>query len=165
MAFGKKKAKDAGENTGKSTGKSNKGVMVILFILGLIVLGAATFGGVFMYMKYDKTVASQEVIVENAYMDLAEFTVNLADEGGKRYFKGEISLGYDKTKVKLAEELTANQVVVRDDIIFFFKGQKADYINKVENKDEMKKQLIEAINKDLTKGKLTDIRFKSMIIQ
>lgn len=161
MAFGKGKAKEKGENTGKS----NKGVLIILFILGLLVLGAATFGGVYIFMKNKTTVDAQEVIVENIYMDLAEFTVNLGDEGGKRYFKGEISLGYDKTKTKLTEELTANQVVVRDDIIFYFKSQKADYINNVENKDAMKKQLIEAINKDLTKGKIIDIRFKSMIIQ
>ena len=161
MAFGKGKAKEAGENTGKS----NKGVLVILFILGLIVIGGATFGGVYLYMKTSKTIEAQQVVVENSYMDLAEFTVNLADEGGKRYFKGEISLGYDKTKTKLAEELTADQVVVRDDIIFYFKSQKADFINDVKNKEEMKKQLIEAINKDLTKGKITDIRFKSMIVQ
>lgn len=161
MAFGKGKAKENGENTGKG----NKGVMVILFVLGLLVLGAATFGGVYIFMKNKTTVEAQEVVIENTYMDLSEFTVNLADEGGKRYFKGEISLGYDKTKIKLQEELTGNQVVVRDDIIFYFKGQKADYINNVENKEAMKKQLIEAINKDLTKGKIIDIRFKSMIIQ
>ncbi|MCE5220746.1 MAG: flagellar basal body-associated FliL family protein [Clostridium sp.] len=161
MAFGKGKEKEKGENTGKS----NKGVMVILFILGLIVLGAATFGGVYLYMKTSKTIEAQEVVVENTYVDLAEFTVNLADEGGKRYFKGEISLGYDKTKTKLTEELTANQVVVRDDIIFYLKSQKAEYINNVENKEAMKKQLMDAINKDLTKGKITDIRFKSMIVQ
>ena len=161
MAFGKGKAKEKGENTGKS----NKGVMVILFVLGLIVLGAATFGGAYLYLKTSKTIDAQEVVVENEYMDLTEFTVNLADEGGKRYFKGELSLGYDKSKDKLKTELTANQVVVRDDIIFYFKSQKADYINDVKNTDEMKKQLIEAINKELTKGKITDIRFKSMIIQ
>lgn len=161
MAFGKGKEKEKGENTGKS----NKGVMVILFVLGLLVLGAATFGGVYLFMKTNKTVSAQDVVVENTYMDLAEFTVNLADEGGKRYFKGEISLGYDKTKTKLTEELTANQVVVRDDIIFYLKSQKAEYINNVENKEAMKKQLMDAINKDLTKGKITDIRFKSMIVQ
>ena len=161
MAFGKGKGKEKGENTGKS----NKGVLVILFILGLIVLGAATFGGMYLYMKTSKTVDAQEVVIENEYMDLAEFTVNLGDEGGKRYFKGEISLGFDKTKTKLKEELTANQVVVRDDIIFFFKSQKAEYINNVENKEAMKKQLMDAINKDLTKGKIADIRFKSMIVQ
>lgn len=159
MAFGK------GKEKAENSGKSNKGVMVILFILGLVVLGGATFGGVYLFMKTNKTVEAQEVVVENSYMDLEEFTVNLADEGGKRYFKGEISLGYDKTKTKLLEELTANQVVVRDDIIFYFKSQKADYINNVQNRETIKKQLLEAINKDLTKGKITDIRFKSMIIQ
>jgi len=163
MAFGKGKGKE--KENGESSGKSNKGVLVILFILGLVVLGGAAFGGVYLFMKNKTAVDQQEVIVENAYMDLAEFTVNLGDEGGKRYFKGELSLGYDKTKTKLLEELTANQVVVRDDIIFYFKSQKADYINNVENRDAIKKQLIDAINKDLTKGKLTDIRFKSMIIQ
>ncbi|WP_238916528.1 flagellar basal body-associated FliL family protein [Clostridium sp. YIM B02555] len=165
MAFGKKnKENDAAENVEKG-GKSNKGVMVVLFILGLLVLGAATFGGVYLFMKQSKTVEAQEVVVENAYMDLAEFTVNLADEGGKRYFKGELSLGYDKTKTKFQQELTENQVVIRDDIIFFFKSQKADFINNVANRETMKKELIEAINKDLTKGKITDIRFKSMLVQ
>ena len=159
MAFGRSKEKS------EKTGKSGKGIMVILFILGLIVLGSATFGGVYLYMKTSKTIDAKEVVIENTYKDLAEFTVNLADEGGKRYFKGEISLGYDKTKTKLLEELTGKEVVVRDDIIFYFKSQKAEYINNVENSEAMKKQLIEAINKDLTAGKITDIRFKSMIIQ
>lgn len=159
MAFGK------GKEKGENSGKSGKGVMVILFILGLLVLGSAAFGGVYLFMKTKNTVEAQEVVIENTYIDLAEFTVNLADEGGKRYFKGEISIGYDKTKTKLKEELEGNQVIVRDDIIFYFKGQKADYINNAANKETIKKQLIDAINKDLTKGKITDIRFKSMIVQ
>lgn len=161
MAFGKGKNKEKGENTGKS----NKGVMIILFVLGLVVLGGATFGGVYLFMKTKSTVDAQQVVVENTYMDLSEFTVNLADEGGKRYFKGELSLGFDKTKTKLQEELTANQVIVRDDIIFYFKSQKADYINNAANNEAIKKQIVEAINKDLTKGKITDVRFKSFIVQ
>jgi flagellar protein FliL len=163
MAFGKKKANENGETT--NVGKSNKGVLVILFILGLVVLGGATFGGVYLFMKTKTTVESQEVIIETTYMELKEFTVNLGDEGGKRFFKGEISIGYDKSKEKLAEELKGKEVVLRDDIIFYFKSQKAEYINNVENTENMKKQLMDAINKDLTKGKITDIRFKSMIIQ
>lgn len=163
MALAKEMEK--GNEKVEKGGKNNKGMLVVLFILGLLVLGAATFGGVYLYMKQSKTVDAQEVVVENAYMELAEFTVNLADDGGKRYFKGEISLGYDKTKTKLQEELTSNQIIVRDDIIFFFKSQKADYVNNVVNREAMKKQLMDAINKDLTKGKITDIRFKSFIVQ
>jgi len=161
MALGKGKGKEKGENSGKS----NKGILIILFVLGLIVIGGAAFGGTYLFMKNKATVEAKEVVIENTYMDLAEFTVNLADEGGKRYFKGELSLGYDKTKTKLVDELTGNQVVIRDDIIFYFKSQKAEFINNAENKEVIKKQLMDAINKDLTKGKLTDIRFKSMIIQ
>jgi len=161
MALGKGKGKEKGENSGKS----NKGILIILFVLGLIVIGGAAFGGTYLFMKNKATVEAKEVVIENTYMDLAEFTVNLADEGGKRYFKGELSLGYDKTKAKLVEELTGSQVVIRDDIIFYFKSQKAEFINNAENKEVIKKQLMDAINKDLTKGKLTDIRFKSMIIQ
>ena len=139
--------------------------MVVLFILGLIVLGGAAFGGAYLFMKTNKTVSAQEVVVENAYVDLEEFTVNLADEGGKRYFKGELSVGYDKSNKKMAEEITANTVVIRDTIIFYFKGQKADFINNINNEQKIKDDLIVAINKQLQKGKITDIRFKNMIVQ
>ena len=145
--------------------KSGKGLMVVLFILGLIVLGAATFGGVYLFMKTNKTVSAQQVVVEKIYVDLEEFTINLADEGGKRYFKGELSLGYDKSDKKVAEEITNNTVVIRDAIIFYFKGQKAEFVNDINNKEKIKEDLIEAINKELQKGKITDIRFKNMIVQ
>lgn len=160
-----KKENDKGKENIEGKTKSGKGLMVILFILGLIVLGGATFGGVYLFMKTNKTVSAQEVVVENAYVDLEEFTVNLADEGGKRYFKGELSVGYDKSNKKIAEEITANTVVVRDTVIFYFKGQKADFINNINNEQKIKDDLISAINKQLQKGKITDIRFKNMIVQ
>ncbi|APF23626.1 flagellar basal body-associated FliL family protein [Clostridium butyricum] len=160
-----KKENDKGKENIEGKTKSGKGLMVILFILGLIVLGGATFGGVYLFMKTNKTVSAQEVVVENAYVDLEEFTVNLADEGGKRYFKGELSVGYDKSNKKMAEEITANTVVVRDTVIFYFKGQKADFINNINNEQKIKDDLISAINKQLQKGKITDIRFKNMIVQ
>jgi flagellar FliL protein len=165
MALGKGRGKEKDNEKVENGGKSNKGIMVILFVLGLLVLGVAAAGGTYLFLKQKSTVEAQQPVVENTYMDLDEFTVNLADEGGKRYFKGQISLGYDKTKTKLTDELTTNQVVIKDDIIFYFKSLKADYLNNVANSDTIKKQLIDAINKDLTKGKITDIRFKSMIIQ
>ena len=161
MAKNKDKTKDKTDNTEKS----NKGIMIVLFILGLLVLGAASFGGVYLFMKTNKTVSAQQVIKEQVYVDLEEFTINLADNGGKRYFKGEISLGYDKDNKKIAEEIENNKVVVRDAIIFYFKGQKAEYINDINNKEQIKEELMEAINKELQKGKITDLRFKNMIVQ
>ena len=40
----------------ESSGKGNKAIMVVLFILGLFVLGAATFGGVYLFMKTNNAV-------------------------------------------------------------------------------------------------------------
>ena len=145
--------------------KSGKGLMVVLFILGLIVLGAATFGGVYLFMKTNKTVSAQQVVVEQSYVDLEEMTINLADEGGKRYLKCQISIGHDKSNKKVAKEIEANKSVIQDTINFYFKGQKAEYVNDVNNKEKIKDELMEEINKELQKGKITDLRFKNIIVQ
>lgn len=160
-----KKDKDKGKDKTEVKEKSGKGLMVVLFVLGLIVLGAATFGGVYLFMKTNKTVSAQEVVIEQTYVDLDEVTINLADEGGKRYFKGQIAIGYDKSNKKIAEEIKNNTAVINDVVNFYLKSKKADYLNDVNNEEQIKSELIESINKQLQKGKITDIRFKSMIIQ
>ncbi|MBE6062731.1 MAG: flagellar basal body protein FliL [Clostridium butyricum] len=161
MAKNNQKAKDSNEQKDKN----GKGIMIVLFILGLLVIGAASFGGVYLFMKTNKAVSSQAVVKEQAYIDLAEFTINLGGDNGKRYFKGEISLGYDKDNKKMEKEIKNNTVVIRDTIIFYFKGQKAEFINDINNKDQIKEELMERINKELIKGKINDLRFKNMIIQ
>ncbi|WP_294155101.1 flagellar basal body-associated FliL family protein [uncultured Clostridium sp.] len=157
--------KDKGKDKTEVKEKNGKGLMVVLFVLGLIVLGAATFGGVYLFMKTNKTVSAQQVVVEQTYVDLDEVTINLADEGGKRYFKGQIAIGYDKSNKKIAEEIANNTAVIKDVVNFYFKSKKADYLNDVNNEEQIKTELMESINKQLQKGQITDIRFKSMIIQ
>lgn len=39
------------------------------------------------------------------------------------------------------------------------------FINNINNEQKIKDDLIVAINKQLQKGKITDIRFKNMIVQ
>lgn len=165
MAKKKDKEKDSGETKAKG---GNKGLMIVLFLLGLIVLGVAAFAGSYLFFKANSNPVAQEekeVVIEQKYIDLEEFTINLGDESGKRYFKGELSLGIDKKDTDTETEITDNVVVIRDAIIFYFKSQKAEYINDVNNKDAIKEALIEAINKELIKGKITDIRFKNMLVQ
>ena len=55
--------------------------------------------------------------------------------------------------------------VVKDAVIFYLKGQKAEFLNDSANEEEIKSQLMEAINKKLTKCKVTDVLFNSIIIQ
>lgn len=160
-----RKDKDKGKDKAEFKEKSGKGLMVVLFVLGLIVLGAATFGGVYLFMKTNKTVSAQQVVVEQSYVDLEEMTINLADEGGKRYIKCQISIGHDKSNKKVATEIEANKSVIQDTINFYFKGQESEYVNDVNNKEKIKEDLMENINKELQKGKITDLRFKNIIVQ
>ncbi|MBE6071765.1 MAG: flagellar basal body protein FliL [Clostridium butyricum] len=149
----------------ENSGKSNKGVLVVLFILGLFVLGAATFGGVYLFMKTNNSVSAQQVVIENLYTDLGEFTVNLNDEGGKKYVKCQVAVGYEKKDKKTPAELTTNAVVVKDAIIFYLRNHDSEFVNDIANEEIMKKELIENINKELVKGKITDIRFSNFIVQ
>lgn len=160
----KEKAKKDDLKKDKSS-KSNKGVMVILFILGLLVLGAAAFGGVYLFMKTKATIAEKPVVVENAYADLGEFTVNLSDESQKRYLKCQISVGYDKSDKKTPEDLITNTVVVKDVIIFYLRNHDSEFMNDTTNEEIIKKDLVENINKALPIGRVTDIRFSNYIVQ
>lgn len=162
---GKQENKDVKKE--EKSGKGNKAVVVALFLLGLIVLGAATFGGVYLFMKTNNAAQSQPVVIEKNYVDLGEITVNLSDEGGKRYFKGEISIGYNSDDKEAPKELVKEKSlgVVKDAVIFYLKGQKAEFLNDSANEEEIKSQLMEAINKKLTKCKVTDVLFNSIIIQ
>ena len=149
----------------KNSGKSSKGLMIVLFILGLIVLGAASFGGVYLFMKTQSTVSAQAVIEERLYTDLGEMTVNLSDESAKGYVKCQISVGYNKKDKKTPKELETNLVVVRDVVNFYLKEKDSEFVSDPANAEQMKEEIIEEVNKQLVKGKITDVRFNSIIVQ
>ena len=149
----------------EKSGKSGKGMMVVLCLLGLIVLGAAAFGGVYLFMKTQSTVAAQPVVEERLYTDLGEMTLNLNDTDQKRYVKCQISVGYGKKDKKTPKELETNLVVVRDIIGTYLRNKDSEFMNDPANEEKMKSEMIEEVNKELVKGKITDIRFNSIVVQ
>ncbi|SFC61425.1 flagellar basal body-associated FliL family protein [Clostridium uliginosum] len=144
---------------------------VLLIIVLLLIVGGGTFGATYyMFMQKGGAEANakpviKEVVPDPVYVDLGEVTVNLADEGGKRFFKGQISVGYDATSKDAAEELVKKKVAVRDATLFYLKSLKVDFINNPNNEKEMKKQLAEKINAQLVKSKIIDVRFDSILTQ
>ena len=116
-------------------------------------------------MKTNNTIESKEKIVEKTYVDLGEFTVNLADPSGKRYFKGQLSVGYDSSEKNLATEINNNMVIVRDAVIFYLKTKEAEFVNNSQNIEQIKEEIKESINKELLQGKVLDVRFNSVIVQ
>ncbi|WP_252231521.1 flagellar basal body-associated FliL family protein [Clostridium sp. ZBS15] len=156
--------KDKGKDK-EAKGKSGNMKTIIIFVVALLIVGGGVFGATYMFMQKNAKTVIQEKTTEITYVDIGEITANLADEGGKRYFKGQISIGYDKTDKDAETELKEKKVVVRDSIIFYLKALKLDYINNTNNEKEIKDQLMDKINKQLTKSKIVDVRFDSIITQ
>ncbi|MBU3159030.1 flagellar basal body-associated FliL family protein [Clostridium frigoris] len=146
--------------------KGNSLRLVIIVLLGLIVVGGAAFGGMYLAGKKGSTTtattAKVEVTTEVTY-SLDEFLVNLTDTDAKRYLKVLIYVGYGEN-ADLATELETQKPVIRDLVIKTLRAKKtADFDDKVV--DGIKKELIAVINPVLTKGKIDHIYFNDLLVQ
>lgn len=177
-----------GENTVESKDKKKSGVNIKIILIVVFFLVAVGVGVFFGYNKFlsnkstnsngntsnsntiqtqaengQKSSSSYLQDVVSAYtFDLSEFTINLADDGGKNYLKINIFLGYD-TK-KLTSELTEKTPIIRDAIIEILRTKKVEDIND-KNMDNIKMQIIQRINPVLEKGKINNVYFSDILTQ
>ncbi|WP_194190911.1 flagellar basal body-associated FliL family protein [Clostridium chrysemydis] len=144
---------------GKQGGGKNK---VLLVILALIVLGACSFGGTYLFSK-SKTAEKNKPVVQ-AYFDLGEFMVNLSDKGGHNYLKTKISVGYDSETKDGEQYLKDNTVVLRDACNYYLKSKTSKDFSS-SNEKELKKELVETLNKKLSKPIILDAYINDIIVQ
>lgn len=151
--------------------KGNKVLIILVaFTLVLVIgLGAALAYYVFFKDNEIKNSTSQEsVVVEEKIADVNEFLVNLADEN-KSFIKIKFVIAYDKKNKKLDKEIPEKMPSMRDSVISILRTKKSsDFNNTDNNKNSMeniKKEIIDAINKNLVNGKITNIYIQDIIIQ
>lgn len=97
-------------------------------------------------------------------LDLGTILVNLADPGGTRYLKVAVVLEYPKNE-KLTRELEEKEYEITDLIITTLRSKNVDQIQPLEKVDALKKEMVTAVNKRLTSGKITHLFFTEYIIQ
>ncbi|MBU3155096.1 flagellar basal body-associated FliL family protein [Clostridium estertheticum] len=145
--------------------KGNSLKLVIIVLLGLIVVGGATFGGMMLAGKKGATPASTTKAVETKEVtySLDECLVNLTDSDAKRYLKVLIYVGYGEN-TDLDTEIKAQKPIIRDLVIKTLRSKKAaDFDDSVV--DNIKKELITKINPVLTKGKIDHVYFNDLLVQ
>ncbi len=157
----KKKVKD-----NKKGGNSLKIVIVVL--LGLILIGGSVFAGAFIVMKRQPAAVSantnEKSKVDEKTYDLKEFLVNLSDEGGKRYLKAKISIGYDKTNKKLDKEIEPKVDVLRDAVNTVLRSKKTTDITPAST-ETLKKEIMDKLNPLLDNGRITNVYFYEILVQ
>lgn len=148
-------AKNENTETENSPKKGNK--IVLIIIVGFVILGVATFGGVYYYMSTHDSVKVEKVET-TTYQLMEDTQINLSDKNTKKYLKTSVALTYDKSNKDLGKEVVEKKLIIQDATVWYLKSkQSADFES--ENKDELKKGLVERINKELDKGKIIDVLF------
>jgi len=187
-----KEKKDAGETQegGKKKGKG-KLILIVIVVLVLVVAGVAVKMFVLGGKKKEtpKTTAKTEQAKteqqapppEPAYEPVNEsnltpvvigpLIVNLADVGGDRYLKIKLVLLEVPTAAKKEkkegekEGISLQDAVIRDTIITVLSSKTSDDLLSVSGKEELKNELITAINQALHRNLVRKIYFLEFIIQ
>jgi flagellar basal body-associated protein FliL len=149
-------AKNENNETEESSKKGGSKTIIIV-VLALIIMGVATFGSVYFYMQTKGSVTVNKVEA-TTYQLMEDTQINLSDKGAKKYLKTSVALTYDKSNKNLGKEIVAKKLIIQDATVWYLKSKQSTDFDP-ENKDELKKGLIERINKELDKGKLVDVLF------
>lgn len=136
--------------------KSKKPNLIIIIVLLLVVVGVGSFGGFYLFLQNkDKTNTS---VVETKVAVADGITVNLSDTDAKKYLKASVSISYDASDKKSAEEVTAKAVEIKDKTIFYLKSkQSKDF--EASNEAKLKSDLVVELNKIMTEGKIINVYF------
>lgn len=162
----------------KENKKNSSNKIVILLLILLIVLVAA-FGGYILFFgkvgaKAENNVSKNNTSAvtitsadENTY-SLDEAIVNLADTDSQRYVKVKVSFGYDVKNSKLKSELESETVnkkpILSDAINGILRSKKASDLTG-KGIEDMKKQILDAVNPSLKNGKISHIYFDELVVQ
>lgn len=145
--------------------KGNSLKLVIIVLLGLILVGGAAFGGMYIAGKKGATPTSTTKAVETKEVtySLDECLVNLTDSDAKRYLKVLVYVGYGENE-ELSTELKEQKPVIRDSVIKILRSKKTTDFSDT-GIDIIKKEIIAKINPVLTKGKVDHIYFNDLLVQ
>lgn len=148
--------------------KKKKPTMIIVLILAIIIIGAGVFLGYNFLYKNQSEGKTQVKYVEKELIETAlpleEFTVNLADPGGKSFIQIKLTLAYPEDNKKLGEEINKKINNVQD-IVNSTLRQKtvADFSgNKLQT---VKKEIQDKINEELTQGRITNIYVNKIVTE
>ena len=153
------------EAQGKEGGKKK----IILFVLiGIFILGIAAgvvffLGGKKKDKKGEKIGAELKHPKQTFFVTLDPVIVNLLDPTGKRYLQIQISL--EVSDKKLEEEINKKIPVIKDTINTIIGEKTVEDVLAPNAKEEIKKELLEAINKALGEDVVLKIYILQFIVE
>lgn len=145
--------------------KKNSALTVVIVILVFIIVLGGVLIGILIggRNKGKEDVSPKDLRKELKVFPLDAVTVNLADEGGKRYAKIKISFGYEENK-KLEAELSASKDIAMDSVISIVRSKKSAEVD-ASNEKVIKENIKSKVNSILLNGQIEEVYFVDILIQ
>lgn len=153
--------------------KNGKSMMIVI-VIAAVLIGALGAGMAVMKMKGSGGKKTEEKKPVNM-VSLGDFVVNLADTNEVRYVKTNIVLGV-QGEIKTEGSAPAKEgsdsgsssegnPVVRDAVIQALGKRTFEDLNKPNGKEDLKKDIITAVNKRIGDAKVVDVYFDDFAMQ
>ncbi len=158
-------------------GGSKKKLVIIL--AGVLVLALAGGGGAWFMLKGDsgdehaeeakspKKAKKAKKAGPPVYIPVDQFTVNLQPENGDQYLQLAITL--QASSLEESEIIKTNMPKLRNRILLLLSSKHASEINTPEGKQQLSKEILEAVNQPLESGgepqEVSEVLFTAFIIQ
>lgn len=159
---------------GKEKGNGLKIIIIILLVIIVFGLGFGVYMLFFSNKPANTTTnyPSSNNTVSNSVNEMSlytysmdEFLVNLTDDGGKKYFKVKLYLGYNtKNKKNMDKELEEKKPILRDAINSVLRSKKSVDITQ-KGVEDLKKEILARINPYLESGKAENVYFYDILVQ
>lgn len=174
MARGREEEEEKEQSPQPEPKKGSKKLLIILAVAIVLVIGGA--GGAYFLLsakggghgegKAAKAEQGEEAQGENGkaiVKNMDPFVVNLTDAQGTRYLKAVIQLEVNSELA--SQEIDQKIPAIRDDIISLLSSKSFEDIATEPGKRELKKTMLDRINKNLKDGQVTHIFFTEFVVQ
>ena len=150
--------------------KKRKGRFILVAILGLVILGGGGGGGYWWYANRAAAAAAsgekKPEPVATRILPMDPFVVNLADAGGTRFLRVNLSLVVeDNESAREIVEKEVERAEVRSALLERLALQTADHLVTPEGKKELKKEIAEQAAHSAHGLKVSDVLFSEFVVQ
>jgi len=158
------------EEPQEETTTQKKKPIVMIAIAGVLIVALLAGLGIFMLKGKGGKAKKEEVKGPTTEMALGEFVVNLADTAQTRYLKATVVIEVEGAKPKGGGAHgegggEGGDPKVRDAVIQVLSGKHYTELISPEGKEELKKEIIAAVNERLEEGKACEVFFSDFAMQ
>lgn len=155
----------AEEKTAEVTNRSDLKIIIIGLVFFLVAMAGTYFliSRMMAPLMPEKEAPKQNVATGNL-VSIGEFTTNINDVASTRFLKFEVYVEVSKENKKSQEKITEAMPIIQDSILSIVSSKTVADLD-VRNRDNLKAELKEQLNKKIGADVIQNVYFTSFIMQ